>query len=92
MAVPDGLNPDPTYQVHVRPPAQGHLSLFNHRRLVLLLEAAGFSVELLEWFDEQGRFHTRDWDVAGGRIERSYRFDERRTVSIIVDARKDSGK
>ncbi len=88
LAVPDGLNPDPEYLTYVRPPAQGHRSLFDYRSVSSLLETAGFTVKLLEWFDDQGEFHVRNWDVAAGKIERSSRFDNRGGVSVIADATK----
>jgi predicted SAM-dependent methyltransferase len=59
-----------------------------------LLEKAGYKVNLLEWFDEQGKFHHENWDVAGGFIKRSTRFDPRNSTnrttytSLIIDAIK----
>jgi len=59
-----------------------------------MFEEAGFIVELLEYFDSEGKFHFVDWDVGSGKINRSKRFDERnrngilRYTSIILDAYK----
>jgi predicted SAM-dependent methyltransferase len=60
-----------------------------------VFEAAGFRVELLEYCDEQGVFHWKEWDGGKGFIYRSKRFDHRNAegrlgfVSLIVDAYKD---
>lgn len=99
IAVPDGLHPDPGYIDSVRPGGHGrgsedHKVLHTHRSLAIVLEEAGFRVTLLEWFDEAGHFHFRDWDPAMGHVSRSTRFDERNArnptayTSIIVDALK----
>jgi predicted SAM-dependent methyltransferase len=56
---------------------------------------ASFPIECLEYFDEQGNFHRRDWSPADGMIYRSKRFDERiedgrlTYTSLIIDARKE---
>ena len=55
---------------------------------------AGFEVDLLEYCDEEGRFHYNQWDAMGGPIYRSLLMDHRNRdgrigfVSLIVDARK----
>ena len=57
-------------------------------------EKEGFKVNLLEYFDQEGKFHFLEWDPAEGNIIRSKRFDERnqdgnlRYTSIILDAYK----
>lgn len=97
VAVPDGLHPDPAYMEYVRPGGSGegsddHKVLYTYRSLVELFERAGFSTRLLEWFDENGSFHSTDWDPEEGHISRSARFDERNRTnptaytSIILDA------
>ena len=100
IAVPDGMHPDPAYVAAVRPGAEpsdefgatDHQVLFTHRSLVELLESAGFRVELLEYFTEDGVFRERAWSPDGGMIVRSRRFDPRnadgrlRSTSIIADA------
>ena len=68
--------------------------MYDYRTLSALLEKVEFRVRLLEWFDEQGKFHHKDWDVAEGFIMRSTRFDPRNSTnptaytSLIVDAIK----
>lgn len=99
IAVPDALNPDPAYREHVRPGGTGegasdHKAFYTCRSLEALLRSAGFDVDLLEYHDEDGRFHHKEWDPRAGRIERSMRFDPRnrdgvlRYTSILADARK----
>lgn len=99
LAVPDGCHPDPVYRERVRPGGTGpgaddHKVLYDHQSLGDLLHAAGFEVELLEYFDTTGKFHCTEWDPADGMIHRSRRFDERNQggrlayTSLIVDARK----
>lgn len=101
IAVPDGLHPSPDYRDQVRPGGTGsgaddHKVLYDHARLARLFEAAGFRVELLEYFDAEGRFHGRPWNVADGFIRRSKQFDPRnrsaplRYTSIILDAHKEA--
>lgn len=101
VAVPDGLHPDPGYIEAVRPGgvgpgAEDHKVLFTYSTFRTLFEKAGFDVHVLEYFDEEGRFHAEDWDAAGGTIRRSRRFDPRNTedcanyTSIILDAVKPS--
>lgn len=99
LAVPDGLHPDPAYIESVRPGGSGlgaddHRVLYTHRSLTHLLEQAGFSVNLLEYFDDSGVFHSTDWRPADGMIHRSLRFDERNQdgrpnyTSLLADAFK----
>ena len=101
IAVPDGLHPDPKYIDHVKPGGAGgedHQVLYTYRTLLELLEAAGFEVRLLEWFDEEGQFHFREWDPDDGFVCRSTRYDERNAqdptayTSIIADAIKPGGR
>jgi len=103
IAVPDGLHPDPEYIDHVRPGGTGpgcedHHVLYTYRTLVELLEVAGFEVRLLEWFDEEGTFHFREWDPNDGFVCRSSHYDERNAhdpttyTSIIADAVKPGGR
>jgi predicted SAM-dependent methyltransferase len=99
VAVPDGLHPDPAYIDRVRPGGTGagaddHKCLYDFRLLSTALRAAGFTVKLLEWWDEHGEFHWQDWSSADGHVERSRRFDARNRngtlsyTSLIVDAIK----
>ena len=97
IAVPDGLHPDPNYIDWVKPHGTGpsapvHKVLYDYRSLSGSLRAAGFNVTLLEYFDEYGVFHQKDWDPGDGFIRRSARFDSRnaggrlRYTSLILDA------
>lgn len=96
--VPDGYFPDEQYQKVVAVGGSGsaadHKIVFNYRSLCDVFESAGFDVQLLEWWDEQGQFHYKDWDAAQGLIYRSRRFDRRNQdgklgfTSLIVDAVK----
>ncbi|NJN16543.1 MAG: methyltransferase domain-containing protein [Oscillochloris sp.] len=99
IAVPDGLNPDPNYIDAVRiagsgPGADDHKVLYTYQTFGQLFEKAGFNVHLLEYFDEQGRFHMIDWQPEQGLISRSKRYDPRnadgqvRYTSIVLDAYK----
>jgi predicted SAM-dependent methyltransferase len=99
LAVPDGLKPDPAYREYVRPGGSGpgaddHKVLYTARTLTDLLEAAGFTCTLLEYWDEDGHFHATDWNPADGQIMRSRRFDSRnqdgvlRYTSLIADGVK----
>jgi len=83
-----GGNGDPNH------PAYTHKIVYDYKTLCDVFEKAGFEVELLEYCDENGAFHYKDWDVSDGKIGRSLRFDTRNSdgnlgmVSIIIDARK----
>ena len=99
LAVPDGFNPDPNYLEWVRPGGTGagaddHKVLYTHESLSQLLAMAGFKVELLEYFDADGKFHFSDWNPQDGMIHRSRRFDQRNRdgrldyTSLNVDAHK----
>ena len=103
IAVPDGYHPDPVYQQWVRVGgawvgqlSNDHRVLYTHETLVSLFESAGFRVELLEYFDAAGSFHTEPWDVAQGKIRRSERFNKHKynvsDTSIIIDAFKPAQK
>lgn len=99
IAVPDAFHPNPQYLARVRPngtgpQAQEHRVFYNHRTLRDLLTRVGFSVELMEYWDEEGRFHWRDWAWKDGYVSRSFRFDKRNRdgrpnyTSLMVDAFK----
>jgi predicted SAM-dependent methyltransferase len=100
-AVPDGFHPNPTYIEQVRMGGLGlgadeHKVLYNHDTFRGLFEKAGFTVNLLEYFDSGGRFHFVEWDPGKGKIRRSKRYDARNTegsltyTSIILDAYKNA--
>ena len=101
-AVPDGNFPDPDYQRMARVggpgpknhPAADHKIVYDHVLLTDIFEQAGFVVDLLEYCDEQGRFHYNQWSPDDGPIYRSLRSDHRnqgpdiKCVSLIIDAKK----
>lgn len=99
IAVPDGNHPDQGYIEHVRPGGTGpgahdHKILYTASTMTAALREAGFHVELLEYWDEKGAFHYKDWDPGMGKVLRSRNFDTRNAggklnyTSLIVDARK----
>lgn len=99
VAVPDGLHPSREYLDAVKPMGSGfgsedHKVLFTYLSLSRLMKTAGFKVELLEYFDEQGAFHCKEWDPGAGMVTRSMRFDARNIdgdlnyTSVILDAWK----
>ncbi|MCR8847927.1 SAM-dependent methyltransferase [Rossellomorea sp. SC111] len=101
-AVPDGYFPDEDYQSIVKiggpgpedHPAASHKIVYNYKLLTEVFESAGFEVGLLEYCDENGRFHQYGWDGADGVIFRSKKFDPRNqgerlvAPSLIIDAFK----
>ncbi len=101
-AVPDVFFPDEDYQEGVQVggpgpkdhPAVSHKIVHNYKTLSSMFEEAGFNVTLLEYCDEEGKFHYNEWDEKKGFIYRSKRFDHRNMngdlgfVSLIVDAVK----
>jgi predicted SAM-dependent methyltransferase len=99
IAVPDGFNPNPGYIDYVKPGGNGagaddHKILYDYKLLKSCLEESGFRVNLLEYFDEEGKFHFNEWDTNEGMIRRSKRFDERNKngflnyTSLIMDGVK----
>jgi len=99
LAVPDGLHPNNDYIEYVRPGGNGagaddHKILYTYVTMKERLEKAGFHVELLEYWDENGKFHFTQWTDEAGRITRSKRYDERNMdgslsyTSLIIDAIK----
>lgn len=97
-AVPDGLFPSAEYQEYIKIGGKagggivgGHLVVYTYRTLQEVFESAGFATTLLEYHDECGVFHYRDWNAEDGKIHRSKRFDDRGPISIILDARKRAG-
>jgi predicted SAM-dependent methyltransferase len=99
IAVPDGFHPDSNYIEYVKPGGNGvgsddHKILYNYKIMKQRLENVGFKVNLLEYWDENGRFHFIDWSDEAGHIMRSRRYDSRNKngklayTSLIVDAVK----
>lgn len=102
-AVPDGYFPDKSYQANVQVggpgpldhPAASHQVVYHYQSLTEVFEKAGFRVNLLEYHDEQGRFHEHEWKGADGVIYRSKQYDPRNqhgrlaAPSLILDAIKE---
>jgi predicted SAM-dependent methyltransferase len=99
VAVPDGNHPDKSYIDYVKPGGAGdgaddHKMLYTESTFRKLFEEAGFTVHMLEWFDENGEFHAEHWDKDDGMIWRSKQFDQRNAdgklnyTSLIIDAVK----
>lgn len=99
IAVPDGFHPNAEYIEYVKPGGTGagaddHKILYNYTIITTMLEKAGFLVELLEYWDEVGKFHYMEWDINNGYIMRSKNHDlrnksgELKYTSLIVDAIK----
>ena len=98
-AVPDGNHPDAEYinQVKVNGTGAGaddHKVLYTYQSFKKVFEDAGFAVNLLEYFDENGSIHVYPLDPARGIIWRSSQHDRRSRrrpltyTSIIIDAVK----
>lgn len=99
LAVPDGLHSDKSYIDVVKPGGTGwgaddHKILYTYQTMSDMLTNVGFKVELLEYFDETGKFIATDWNTEDGFVRRSKRFDERNKngklgyTSLIIDAIK----
>jgi predicted SAM-dependent methyltransferase len=99
VAVPDGNFPDPQYIDYVKPGGSGygssdHKVLYTYKTLGDLLQRCGFRVNLLEYWDEQGKFHSHPWNADDGLIHRSRWHDHRnskteiRYTSVVLDAVK----
>ena len=101
-AVPDAFFPDESYQNIVKiggpgpneHPAATHKIVHNYKTLTKMFETVGYEVELLEYCDEDGKFHYKEWDGVDGIIFRSKKFDPRNQgdkllfPSLILDAIK----
>lgn len=99
VAVPDGFHSDSEYIEYVKPGGHGygsddHQVLYNYQSFSSLFSECGFKVEPLEYFDENGLFHSKKWSLEDGYIYRSIRYDERNKdgnphyTSLILDAIK----
>jgi len=101
-AVPDGFFQNEEYQNVVQVGGPGpkdhicasHKIVYNYKTLTKMFETAGYEVVLLEYCDENGNFHYKEWDGKDGVIFRSKRYDPRNHddklgfPSLIVDAIK----
>lgn len=99
IAVPDGFHPNPEYINMVKPlgfgeGAHDHKLLYDYKKLSKVFEEAGFKVNLLEYYDDQGTFHYNEWDSKDGHVIRSKRYDKRFNEplgysSLIIDGIKE---
>ncbi|MYD10788.1 MAG: hypothetical protein F4X02_12190 [Chloroflexi bacterium] len=96
IAVPDGCHPDADYINSVKPGGTGvgasdHKMLYTFELIGDLMQEQGWRFELLEYFDEAGKFHQREWSIDDGFVGRSADHDERNAegrlnyTSLIVD-------
>ncbi len=99
IAVPDGFHKNPDYIEHVRVGGIGigaddHKCLYNHISLTEQLERAGFSVKLIEYWDEEHKFHKNIGSIENGIVKRSFDNDSRNAdgepnyTSLIIEAIK----
>ena len=99
VAVPDGFHPSQPRQALGRLGGSeigtvGCGTLYNYRSFANAFLAVGFQVQLIEFFDQEGVFHSNHWDVSKGLVKRSLLFDERNTAqpfaytSLVLDAIK----
>lgn len=93
IAVPDGFNPNPKYIDHVKVGGdnQYHKQLYNYKTLTAQLEKAGFKVEPLEYFNENGELVLNKWDKKDGFLRRcSFNLIRlrKKDLSLVVDAFK----
>lgn len=77
IAVPDGFHPNEQYIEYVKVNGLGrgaddHKVLYNYELLCRILEEAGFTVEPLEYYDENGVFRSKKWDLKDGYVFRRY--------------------
>ncbi len=99
IAVPDGLFPNEDYINYVKPGGSGtgaddHKILYTYKTLLDVLHQVPFMVDLMEYWNDNGKFIANKWDVKFGKVERSKEFDVRnqdgelKYTSIIADCRK----
>lgn len=99
IAVPDGYNIDDDYIEKVKPGGSGvgsddHKILYTYKIMTERLQSVGFTVEPVEYWNEQGEFIANDWSEKDGFIKRSKKYDPRNQsgklgyTSLIVDAVK----
>lgn len=102
IAVPDANFPNEEYQKLVQVggpgpsdhPAADHKIVYDYKTLMDVFSSAGFKVDLLEYCDNQGRFHYHQWELEAGPIYRSLMSDHRNKngkimfTSLIIDAWK----
>jgi predicted SAM-dependent methyltransferase len=87
VAVPDANFRDESYQFWTRPGGGGqlfsrlfiygpnepdHKVFYDFQSLPALMQAAGFKVRLVEYFDAAGLFYHNPWSYEDGEVTRSY--------------------
>jgi len=96
IAVPDGFHKDKEYIERVKPGGTGegaedHKHLFNYKSLTGLFEAQNFKAKFVEYWDEEGNFHSIYSNDENGFVKRSFINDSRNLngipnyTSLIVD-------
>ncbi|MFZ0455990.1 MAG: hypothetical protein WCE54_01885 [Ignavibacteriaceae bacterium] len=102
IAVPDGFHTDKEYIDAVKPGGTGygsddHKHLFTYKSLSKIFEDSGFKSNLIEYWDENGKFHS-NYDEKNGYIQRSLAHDKRNKdgnphyTSLIIDFTKNISK
>jgi len=102
VSVPDKYFPNKKYQDMVKVggpgskehPAFDHKIVYDYKLFSSVFENAGFVVKLLEYCDENGKFHYKEWVNEKGFIYRTFKNDNRNSknqlnfVSLLIDAIK----
>ena len=99
IAVPDGFHKDENYINTVKPGGTGvgaedHKHLFNFRSLAGIFEAQNFKPNLIEYWDEDGNFHSIYSNDENGFVKRSFINDSKNFdgiphyTSLIIDFTK----
>jgi len=82
IAVPDAYFPNEWYQQYARAGSklvatQRHMVMWSVDTLPQLFEAAGYTVEMLEYHDVSGKFHKANYSEESGRVSRTPANDPR---------------
>jgi predicted SAM-dependent methyltransferase len=98
IAVPDGFHPDLHYIEYVKPGGSGpgsddHKILFNYKTLFDLAKKNKFSINLIEYFDEDCNFNSNNNSPVNGLVKRNkkdcYNHEIKNYSSLIVDLIKE---
>lgn len=78
IAVPDGFHPNPNYIEYVKPGGAGpgcedHKVLWNYQTLTKAAATQNFTFNLLEYYNEDGKFYMKEFSISDGYIKRSKR-------------------
>ena len=103
IAIPDGFHPNPSYIDYVKPGGTGsgaddHKVLYNYITITRILSEEQYDYNLLEYFDETGKFHHIPCEISDGFVERSADHDPRNMerplsyTSLIIDVWPGGGK